>query len=158
MGCKEIEQAEKESKEQIEEILYNYRPAKAKAKVLITTSLNMSYSLKAIRYNEPSAKTNETASDTENYIDKKEELKERGEMILENVETIEECLECLGPEEHAVIEYKYFDGLEDSDSAERLEVSIPTVQNKKRAALDKLEKVGLSEIYQEFITILAVKA
>nr|WP_282706925.1 sigma factor-like helix-turn-helix DNA-binding protein [Natroniella acetigena] len=79
-------------------------------------------------------------------------------MILENVETIEECLECLGPEEHAVIEYKYFDGLEDSDSAERLEVSIPTVQNKKRAALDKLEKVGLSEIYQEFITILAVKA
>jgi len=140
--------------DKIEYILSNYGRARAKAYNLKTVSNNMQFSLRAKVAVGGIGDSSKSDSDQELYLNKKEEYKEKGEILLENVKSIKESVDSLPKRQRIVVKLKYFEDLEYHLIGAKVDRDERTVKRIKKDAIAELVEGKLYMIYPQFKEIL----
>lgn len=143
-----------DKKDKVEQILNNYNQLKGK-KISLEYDLKLDTDLGAIEYDgRIQGKGGVPASSVEQEVVRcVDSQKNRSKLKLyeHTIERIESTLDNLNKEERKVIEWLYFDGLtRDEASAEMFQEfekgSLPTVDRRKRTALNKLVSMRFHKV------------
>lgn len=132
----------------IEWALYNYKPNKVQLRLLkknLKEELDAVKDISAINYNqEKVSETNETGDPTAEYLEKKEQIKERYNKKMkeleEHIEIVELSLSLMTEREKKIIERRYIDGRQWTDIAidEDIDITPRSCRRIRTEALSRL--------------------